>query len=324
VGIELESFLQGGHLKCLPLVSRTANSTRDIYLRTRGMFADAEDLFSFRFDVGMGLRSWIRDKPKRLEKSAVMMGFDLWKRDGKALPPMGGMLSRPMGWPTEAERQETISSAQVLADRVLNVYRMEGKVTNNDVKNAFLAVQWRLARMCTYRGEQADLKGDAKTAIAEAELAKRLNDNNETYKQVLSAMSRQNDMMMQRLTPREGLQLALVRADFSMGKLYAETILVADPENADANFAMGMFYVKERQLTRAEEYLKRCLIRRPNEPSIYNNLAMVQMELGKLNAAELNAKKALAIIPESAAVQDTLKMIQAKREAKTSPVPAKK
>jgi len=324
VGIELESFLQGGHLKCLPLVSRTANSTRDIYLRTRGMFADAEDLFSFRFDVGMGLRSWIRDKPKRLEKSAVMMGFDLWKRDGKALPPMGGMLSRPMGWPTEAERQETISSAQVLADRVLNVYRMEGKVTNNDVKNAFLAVQWRLARMCTYRGEQADLKGDAKTAIAEAELAKRLNDNNETYKQVLSAMSRQNDMMMQRLTPREGLQLALVRADFSMGKLYAETILVADPENADANFAMGMFYVKERQLTRAEEYLKRCLIRRPNEPSIYNNLAMVQMELGKLNAAELNAKKALAIIPDSAAVQDTLKMIQAKREAKTSPVPAKK
>jgi len=318
VGIELESFLRGGHLKCLPLVSRTANSARDIYLRTRGMENDTEDLFSFRFDVGMGLRSWIRDKPKRLEKSAVLMGFDLWKRDGKALPPMGGMLSRPCGWPDEAERVKTVESAYALADRILNVYRMEGKVTDRHIKDAFLSVQWRVARMCTYRGEQADLKGDAKTAIAEAELAKRLNENNETYKQVLSAMSRQNDLMMQRLTPREGLQLALVRADFAMGKLYAETILVADPENADANFAMGMFYVKERQLTRAEEYLKRCLIRRPDEPSIYNNLAMIQMELGKLDAAELNAKKALAIIPESAAVQDTLKTIRAAKEAKAN------
>jgi len=317
-GVELESFLMGHPIKCLPLVSRTVNSARDIYLRTRGMQADAEDLFSFRFDVGMGLRSWIRDKPKRLEKSAVQMGFDLWKRDGKALPPMGGMMSRPMGWPSEAERLASIDSARILIDRVLGVYGMKGRVTNEAVKNAFLAVQWRLSRMCTYRGEQADLAGDAKTAIAEGEMAKRLNDNNETYKQVLSAMSRQNDLMMQRLTPREGLQLALVRADFTMGKLYAETILVADPGNVDANFAMGMFYVKERQLTRAEEYLKRCLIRRPNEPSIYNNLAMIQMEQGKLDAAELNAKKALAIIPDSAAVLDTLKQIQAKRNPKSS------
>jgi len=316
-GIELESFRSGGHLKCLPLVSRTAGSARDVYLRTRGMQADAEDLFSFKFDVGTGLRSWIRDKPKRLEKSAVMMGFDLWKRDGKSLPPMGGLMSRPTGWPSEAERLASIDSARTLIDRIMGVYGMPGRVTSEPVNDAFLAVQWRLSRMCTYRGEQADLAGDAQAAIAEAESAKRLNDKNETYKQLLAAMSRQNDMIMQRLTPREGLQLALVRADFTMGKLYAETILVADPENADANFAMGMFYVKERQLTRAEEYLKRCLIRRPNEPSVYNNLAMVQLDLGKFDAAELNAKKALAFIPDSVAVQDTIKRIKAAREKRT-------
>jgi len=315
-GVELESFLSGGHLKCLPLVSRTANSARDVYLRTRGMQGDAEDLFSFRFDVGMGLRSWIRDKPKHLEKCAVQMGFDLWKRDGKALPAMGGMLSRPSGWPSEAERLESIAAAKGLAQRVLDLYGTRGELTNGRVKDALLAVQWRLARMCTYRSEQADLRGDAATAIAEADMAKRLNSLNETYQQVLLAMSKQNDLMMQRLTPREGLQLALVRADFTMGKLYAETILVADPLNVDANFAMGMFYVKERQLTRAEEYLTRCLIRRPNEPTLYNNLAMIQMELGKLDAAELNAMKALKLIPDSAAVQDTIKMIKAAKEAK--------
>jgi len=323
-GIELQSYLQGGRLKCLPLVSRTANSDRDVYLRTRGMQNDAEDLFSFRFDVGMGLRSWIRDKPKRLERSAVMMGFDLWKRDGKALPPMGGMLSRPTDWPTPAERQESVAAARVLAKRVLDIHAKGGKVTSEAVKDAFLSVQWRLARMCTYRGEQADLAGDAKMAIAEADLAKGLNENNETYKRVMAAMSRQNDLMMQRLTPREGLQLALVRADFAMGKLYAETILVADPDNPDANFAMGMFYAKERQMTRAEEYLKRCLIRRPNEPSIYNNLAMIQLEQGKLMAAEINAKKAQAIIPDSDAVRDTIKMINAAKESKANGAKEKK
>jgi len=320
VGIELESRLNGGSIICLPLVSRTAKSARDVYLRTRGMENDAEDLFSFKFDVGMGLRSWIRDRPDHLKKSAAMMGFDLWKRDGKALPPFGGMLSRPTGWPSEGERQASVARAYDLAARILALYDMDGELTDQAVKNALLSIQWRLARMCTYRGEQADLAGDATTAIAEVDMAKRLNDKNETYQDLLAAMSRQNDIMMTRLTPREGLQLALVRADFTMGKMYAETILVADPENADANFAMGMFYVKERQLTRAEEYLKRCLIRRPNEPSIYNNLAMIELELGKLDAAELNAKKALKIIPDSAAVQDTLKQIQAKREGKVAPV----
>jgi len=318
VGIELESFAQGGHIKCLPLVSRTASSARDVYLRTRGMEKDQEDLFSFRFDVGTGLRSWIRDKPKRLDRSAVMMGFDLWKRDGKALPPMGGMLSRPSGWPSEAERQESVAASCALADRVLRVHGMRGKINGEKVKDALQSVQWRISRMCTYRGEKADLAGDAKTAIAEAEMAKRLNDCNETYKQVLAAMSRQNEMIMQRLTPREGLQLALVRADFAMGKLYADTILPIDPDNPDANFAMGMFYVKEHQLTRAEAYLMRCLIRRPNEPSVYNNLAMVQMELGKLQAAEINARKALALIPESSAVQDTIKMIAAAKANKAN------
>jgi len=313
-GIELAAFRSGSRIDCLPLVGK--GDARSVYLRTRGMEKDAEDEFSFKFDVGMGLRSWIRDRPEHLAKSAVMMGFDLWKRDGKALPPFGGMLSRPTGWESEQERTDSVTRSQELANRVLDIYATIPGKADKDVYEAFKNIQWRLSRMCTYRSEQADLKGDAETAIAEANLAKRLNDSNETYQQVLNAMSKQADIMMQRLTPREGLQLALVRADFTMGKMYAETILVADPENADANFAMGMFYVKERQLTRAEEYLRRCLIRRPNEPSIYNNLAMIELELGKLKVAEQNAQKALKLIPDSAAVQDTLRKIRAAMEQK--------
>jgi Tfp pilus assembly protein PilF len=103
-----------------------------------------------------------------------------------------------------------------------------------------------------------------------------------------------------------------------MGKMYAETILAAEPDNADANFAMGMYYLKENQLTRAEEYLKRCLVRKPNEPAVYNNLAMIQLTLGKLDAAEINVQKALKLIPGSAAVIDTQKAIEKAREAKAA------
>ena len=91
--VELESARRGGTLKCISLLS--GDDEMSVYLRTRGMEADKEDLFSFTHDGGMGLRTWMRDKPKRLAQSAVQIGFDLWKRDGKAIPEVGGLLSRP-------------------------------------------------------------------------------------------------------------------------------------------------------------------------------------------------------------------------------------
>ena len=312
--IELESARRGGTLYCLALTD--GNSARERMLRTRGMWKDPEDSFSFNYDCGMGLRGWIRDKPAKLKNAAVMMGFDLWKRDGKPLPPMGGILSLPDGWKNEAERLRGLAAANALTERILEVYkkRRGHKVTEREIEDKFLAVQWRLARMCLVRGERADLAGEAEIAIAEAKRATALNENNRVHKKLLEAITRQNELMLRRLTPREGLQLALVRADFTMAKLYAETILVADPENHDANFGMGMFYLGEKQYTRAEEYLRRCLISKPYNPTVYNNLAMLQIEIGKFAAAEVNVKKALKLLPDSAAVKDTLKKLEAAKK----------
>ena len=314
--IELESARRGGSLKCLSMMG--GSSPYKVYLRTRGMKGDEEDIFSFTFDAAMGLRSWIRDRPEKLDKCAMQLGLDLWKRDGKPIPPVGGIVSRPNGWASKEERLEGVARAHQLSERAIALCAKGVKdCTDKTVRTAFWNVLWRLSRACTYRGERADLAGDAETAIAEVTLADKLNDVNETYKQLIEAVTRQKDRMSQQLTTREGLQLALVRADFTMGKLYAETILAAEPDNADANFAMGMYYVKERQLTRAEEYLKRCLLRKPNEPAVYNNLAMVQLELGKLEAAEINVQKALKLIPGSAAVIETQKAIEAAKEKKS-------
>jgi tetratricopeptide (TPR) repeat protein len=314
--IELCSHRDGGSLKCLSMMG--GGSPYKVYLRTRGLTDDKEDKFSFTFDAAMGLRSWIRDRPQKLGSCVIQLGHDLWKRDGKAIPPVGGIISRPLGWPDDSERIASVERGRALAERALEICSKGLKdCTDKDTRRAFWNVLWRLSRACTYRGERADIAGDAANAIAEAELAAKLNDVNETYKEMIQNIRKQSDRMSQQLTTREGLQLALVRADFTMGKLYAETILSAEPDNADANFAMGMYYLKERQLTRAEEYLKRCLLRKPNEPAVYNNLAMIQLELGKLDAAEVNVAKALRLIPDSAAVQDTQNAIQRAREAQS-------
>jgi len=310
--LELESRSRGGNLKCMALIGGGKAAT---WLRTRGL-KDKEDIFSFEFDGAMGLRSWIRDKPERLAKSAVQIGFDLWKRDGKRIPAIGGLLSRPLSDDFEA-RRIGIEKARAIADRAIAIY--DGGIsdcTEDKIRDAFFNVEWRLSRMCFYRAESNDLAGNANAAIADIELSKKLEDRNVKYQKLRKEMEKRSEQMMRRLTPREGLQLALVRADFNLGKVYAESILDADFENPDANFAMGMYYQQKRQLSRAEEYLKRCLIRKPKEPTFYNNLAMVQYELGKLDAAEINARKALELIPDSDAIKETLKDIQDAKSGK--------
>ena len=311
--LEIEAKRQGRPIICSALVG---GGPHPVWLRSRGTENDPEDKLSFEFDSAMGLRSWIRDKPEKLKDVAVQMAFDLWKRDGKALPPIGGFVSLPAS-KDEATRLKFVEAAHALSERALEICAMRVKnCTDPMLKRAFYDCMWRLARMCVYRAERSDLGGDAKTAIAEMDLSKKLNDHNEQFKSLVKSMSRRNEQMMSRMTPREGLQLALVRADFRMAKTYAESVLGADPENPDANFAMGMYYQRENQLARAEEYLMRCLIRNPGEPAVYNNLAMIQMERGKLDAALVNVDKALKILPNAAAILDTKKEILKAMDAK--------
>ena len=308
--IELKASETGAPLNAISLMGH--GSAMEVYLRTRGM-TDKEDLFSFTRDGAQGLRLWMRDKPERLKDAAMMIGFDLWRRDGKPLPPIGGMLSRPAGFADEQTRLGGIEKAHQLAEHVLRMHS-SGNVkecTEKSVTDALIAVQWRFARMAFYRGDSEDMKGNAETAIAEAKLSKELNDLNPVFTELLASMEKRSSSMMQQLTPREGLQLALVRADFTLGMRFAETILETEPDNPDANFAMGMFYLSEHQLSRAEIYLKRCLIRKPNEPVFYNNLAMIQIDLKKYEAAKKNVEKALKLLPGSTAVMDTKKRLEA-------------
>ena len=119
---------------------------------------------------------------------------------------------------------------------------------------------------------------------------------------------------MRAITPRRGLLMALGQADFTKARRYAEEVLKDDPDDANANFAMGMSYYVQRQWARAEEYLRKCLIGKPNEPAALNNLAIVCMETGRYDEALVLAERALKILPDSDEVKDTLKQIREARQ----------
>ena len=162
------------------------------------------------------------------------------------------------------------------------------------------------------RADAADKSGDTTLALQESKQADDLDDRNEAYSRIRRQMDWIGQQKGMRLTPREGLRIGLGRADFRLAKTFAQQVLVSDPENVSANFAMGMSYFIDEQYGRAEVYLKRCLALNPNEPAVVNNLAIAQMRMGKLAEAETNATKALEIYPKSSEIKKTFEHIRQK------------
>ncbi len=112
-----------------------------------------------------------------------------------------------------------------------------------------------------------------------------------------------------RITPREGLRLAMERPNFHKAAMFARQVLVSDPRDLEANFAMGMFYHCDEQYGQAEAYLRKCLERDPRNASILNNLAVAQLRQGHLDEAEENARKAVAANGKLAEARRTLENV---------------
>ena len=306
--VEVAAAEQGKSLVVLSMMS--GSRPYEIYLRTRGA-ADEEDRGMLAVGASDALRTWVRAKPECATNIALQLGFELWRHDKLPMPPCGGFLARTAGF-APGEAAEGRKAALALADRIMALYERSDPmaIANRELKSMFMFLQWRIARMCRMRADAADKAGDLPLAMAESEQADRLDGKNVAY----GAIRRQMDWVGQqkgmRLTPREGLKIGLDRADFRLAKTFAQQVLVSDPENTSANFAMGMSYFVDEQYGRAEVYLKKCLAKNPNEPAALNNLAIAQMRLGRLKEAETNAAKALKLLPSSQAIKKTFDHIR--------------
>lgn len=310
--LELSAAAEGRSFKALSMISD--NTPRDRYIRTRGE-SNEEARVTLSIGVPMALRTVMRDHADRLNEIAIQIGFEMWKRDGKEIPLCSGVLSRPAGM-SEQDRIRGVGVANELADRILEFYLDGGpsKSAGTLVNDLFLFVQWRIARIARMRAERADREGQTLQALKDVNISDRLDINNAALSRILANMAKAREQTLKAVTPREGLQLALARLDWALARNSAELILADDPNDPYANYGMGMSYYDQKQWARAEEYLRRCLIKKPRQPAIWNNLAMVCLYTERYDEGLKLAQKALDIIPESAEVKDTIKQLKEARD----------
>lgn len=317
--LELGAAAEGRKLTALSLLAGDSAYEKGLLQRAA---ADAEDRTALSLGAANALRTWKRDKPARFAECALMLGFPFWMRDGEAVPPCGGTILRP-GQSAE-DRAAGVAAARKLAERVVAFASAGGldKRVGTYGLHLFALMQWRLARFADERARAADRDGDTATATAEHALAERLDDGNTELTKLVKMAENRRASTLRQVTPREGLQLALLRADFPLAARYAKIVLDGDPDDPDANFGAGMYLFQQKQWARAAETLARCLVRKPNEPAVLNNLALACLRGGRLDDAEAYVGKALALLPASDEVKATRAEI-AKVRAKADAAAAK-
>ena len=289
-GLELAAARAGKKLLTMNMMS--GGDKWGLYLRTRGLDPESQDWKAAETGASVLLRQWFQDSPEKLDDCAVQLGFELWKRERRQLPPRSGFLARTKGL-DEAEAKRGIDAATALGKRILAVAPLvDQSAITPALRSAFSAVNWRISRLASLREDH--------------ELAKELDDSNQILKQMLQVMESERTRVFMQMTPREGLHIALSRADFSNAQRYAAPVLDRDEEDPEANFAMGMSAAQNKKFAEAAKYLKTCLKRRPNDPAVLNNLSIVCRKLGAFDEALVFARKAAKLLPNSPEVKRAL------------------
>ena len=314
---ELAAAEKGGRLIALSMMGG-AEDPREIYLRTRGV-TNAEDKVLLESGAPDALRTWVRTRPDKAKSYAVQIGFELWQRDGRPMPACSGLVARLEGLaPEEAARGA--EAGRSLARRVLAIYEWGNpeKIVDRSLRNAFMFIQWRLAILARHRANAYDEKGERDLAMDETHLADELDRRNAAIDNIRATMAWASKRKLERMTAREGLRVALNRADFALARVFALKILDAVPDDPAANFAVGMDFFVQRQYARAQVHLERCLEGRPNDPAVLNNLAQCRLRQGDPAGALPYAERALEILPDAREVRRTVERIKSAIEKKRS------
>lgn len=305
LGLELKALARGRRL--LALSAFSGAEKREVAIRQRD-FEVEEDLKVLESGSADAMRYWTNEFPERLREVSAQIGFERWRHATKDVKlRYSGLLARFGGEPSEDERRG-IEFAHSLADRIVELYGLgePADVTDVRAKELFYVVQWRISHLCRVRADSTAAEVWGEKERRDEALSVRLDELNprlDAIRQKVSWMAEHHGAM---LLPREGLKLGLQRADFRMAKTFAETIVRSDPDDPHANFAIGMYYFMDRQYARADEYLKRALKRRPNDPALLNNLSVLAKRLNRPQDALKFAERAARVAPQSKEISRTL------------------
>lgn len=287
--LELAALRRGVELVTVDLMG--TSSTRDIALRTRGLEGEA-DVNAARMGASVLLRVWACDKQGGLDESALQLGLELWKREQQLTPPVASaFLARTRGM-AEADIKDAGAIARRFAERIAALADdANSQDVSPSVRNEFFTISWRLSRMARYRHD--------------LELAENLDEGNSILKRMLRNLEYERLRVFMQMTPSEGLELALKRADFIEAARYASAVLKLNPADASANFGLGMYFLVGKNLPEAEKYLRRVLEKRPDEPVVLNNLSIICRKTRRYDESLQLAKRALEILPDKEEIKQT-------------------
>ena len=289
-GVEIEAARRGSPLRTLNMMSGAG--AWETSVRCRGFEPGSPDYTAAETGIPSLLRIWAGEKVDGMAGVAVQLGFEFWKRERKPLPKASGIVAIEKGL-DDATAAQGIARAKALADRILALAdKMVDANPSAALASAFSAVNWRISRF-------AHLRNDV-------EVANGLDLANSALRKMLSAIEHERQRTFMQLTPREGLEIALRRMNFTEARRYSASVLKNDKDDPQANFAMGMSAVMDKRYEDAELYLRNVLKRRPKEPAALNNLSIVCRKQRKYKEAEEFARRGLEVLPGSPEIQNTL------------------
>ena len=312
-GVELASWRRGSCLFAVSTVS--GNEPRDVALRQRGV-TDAEDLAALESGGADALRDWLEVRTNALAVVAAQAGFDRRRHFADGVEPRySGLVAHFGGLEGAAERTGR-AAARALGWRIVSICRenaLTGRV-EPALLEAFRFVQWRVSLACRQR------LGNPKTPVKELTADTTLSDELDRLNPSMGAIRRAHGWQVEYhgalLLPREGVRIAMAKADFKLAGYYAEQVLKASPDDAEANFALGMSHYLNRQFARAIPNLKRVLEVQGENPGVLNNLAMAYVRLERWDEAAEMARRAVRAAPNDAAIRKTAERILGKVRAR--------
>lgn len=308
VGYELAAFNHGNRISALSLLADA--SPRNKYIRQR-FVTSAEEKLALRDSAATALKTWKQDYPENLNKSAIQLGFDFWRRRPGEWPQMSGFLGRPSGF-SKVVPEDGIAMASNVVKSVKKIMDNHyfDSCTDRNLKDDISYILWRTSRIAGVRATRADSINDSDLAVRETDFADYVSSLNPDFVVLNERLGSVGIRALRHLTPREQLRAALRQADFTAARPYATAILADHPDFLPANFAYAMFYFVEDQYSKSIEYFERCIEKNPNEPTFFNNIAIAQLYSRKLDVALKNAQRAHELAPDSVEIKDTIRRIE--------------
>ena len=316
-GVELAAYAEGKRVLALSLLS--GPGPRDVKIRQRDAADEAERSKLERGTVA-ALSDWLTDRTNRLEKVALQCGFERRRRlFGVQDAWVSGLLARLGGRPPEGDRPD-LAEARWLMREAADICETDDPegIGNRQALQLFRFVQWRLAQMARIRNAFAEDDVWTEQDRADEQLAQRLDELNPSLQTLKSRMLERENDEKNFLSPREGLVLGLQRADFTLAKNFAQTVIRHDPGDAQAHFAIGMYCLMAERYREAIKHLEMVLRRLPEDPVVLNNMALCYSRLNCPAMALTCAERALKAAPKNESIRENLERYRKAAEAAVS------